>query len=445
MSSSSESPAKRSRNEAVLANLLSPPAFSAFLPPPPPPRALLSPFDSLPDDMVYVIGTYLDVPGIKSFALISSQYNNCVVQGFCFKDLALKLFPEIDKLYSILPGAKKRTYTEKLKQQFIALRKTKAAPAEREELQRRAETRAETKMQKSLQEDYSFVIRFDLKAGMYDVSRLPLKTKEKDDMVAAFNRLGRYHHDYAMRIINEDPAGMYMNSEEVQIGSLDKLTTATLRKLQSCLVRYADLSVGVSMEKDVVVAKAEWDFPSTEERRTKNIGLRFNLVENAVEFPLWCKLEEYGFPGEDGYEEEKSRRQSFNLENAEYDWGHDWGHSFVEMSIFVVKRESGETAPFIVSESSTECNGSEFKDGDIVEWFSYQNADPRMCSCSSCECGPMADLTAVLLTRKVEGVGGVPDLVRRVDEASIQFQTFTRKFVVPMDLASVMSSFKCLF
>ena len=441
MSSSSESPAKRSRNEAVLANLLSPPAFSAF-PPPPPPRALLSPFDSLPDDMVYVIGTYLDVPGIKSFALISSQYNNCVVQGFCFKDLALMLFPEIDKLYSILPGAKKRTYTEKLKQQFITLRKTKAAPAEREELQRRAETRAETKMKKCLQEDYSFVIRFDLKAGVYDVSRLPLKTKEKDDMVAAFNRLGRYHNDYAMRIINEDPAGMSMNSEEVQIGSLDKLTTATLRKLQSCLIFHADLSVGVSMEKYVVVAKAEWEFPSTEERRTKNIRLRFNLVGNAVEFPLWCKLEEYGFPGEDGYEEEKMRRQSFNFENEE----DDWGHSFVELSIFVVKRESGETAPLIVSGSGPAIRDDELKDCDIVEWFFYENADyPRVCSCSNCECSPMVDLTAVLRTRKVVGVGGVPDLVRRVDEAYIQFQTFARDDVVPMDFASVMSRFKCLF
>ena len=404
-----------------------------------PPPVLLSPFDSLPDDMVYVIGTYLDVPGIKSFALISKQFNDCVMQGFCFKDLALRLFPQIDELYSILPGA--RTYTEKLKQQFIALRKTRpysGATSEREELKRVSK---EAKTKKSLQEDYSFYLRFKLLArGRYDVSSSPpLKTQEKEDMAAAFNKLsdGTRLKAAATRIIKEDPVGMSMDFSEVQVGHLDKLTTATLRQLQS----QVGLAIGVSVEKDVIIRQAEWDFGD-------EMSVNFNLLENAVEFPLWPKIEDYGLPGEDGYEEEKTRRHSFSTNDED-----STASSFVGFSVFVVKRESGETAPLVVV-SERDYGGyydSEFQDGEVVEWCGYYNSrslDGILPPDTGCpDCGFKITPKASVRTRKTEGVGGVPELVSSIDNVNVQFQVELRwvDSDKAMDLSVVAATFKNLF
>ena len=115
-----------------------------------------------------------------------------------------------------------------------------------------------------------------------------------------------------------------MQRSDVQIDSLGKLSTASQRRLQNLLEHFVDLKVGVLSEKDVVFVQPEWSFPTIAERREgRSITIKLALPDSAVEFPLWPKMEDFGSPGEDGYEEEKERRQSLNLQSVMHDWLHD--------------------------------------------------------------------------------------------------------------------------
>ena len=416
------------------------------------PALVRSWFDSLPDDMVYVIGTYLDVPGILSFALISKQFNSCVVQGYCFEDLALKLFPSLDELYSILPGEKK-SYRDKLKHQFVASRKAKrqaggGASFAAAELQS-WKSAEETKIKKSLQEDYSFFIRFDLKAGGYDTTTLPLKRKEKEDMVKAFGSLRDRDVVRATNIIMRDPFGGVV---DVAMGGLDNLTTATLRELQEYLKLLPPV---VSLEKDAIIANAQWAFPSMVPSGV-DISVSFDLLEDVVEFPLWPKMEDYGKPGEVGYEQEKERRQAFNLIESYGGNGNFGADEFIELTVFVVKRESGETSPLVVSNTCTDWVHSEFRDGDVVEWFVYhgsshhENFDFPLCACSRSTCSCRSRIIPRLRTRtrKAEGGGGVPKLVCRVECVDVDFEVCSKgddRDPISMGLSSVRGAFKLLF
>ncbi len=162
-----------------------------------------------------------------------------------------------------------------------------------------------------------------------------------------------------MRIIKKDPTGATsaFGLSDVTVGLLDGLATKTLRGLQDFL---AERRAGVgTAQRDAVVAKAEWRFPSSSDGK---VCVGFNLLEDIVEFPILPGMEAYGSPGRDvGYEKERRNTHDLVWEFGRYPGGAD---RFVEFSIFVVKRESGETSPLLSSAGSSKCVGRrETKDG----------------------------------------------------------------------------------
>ena len=194
--------------------------------------------------MVFFIGTFLSVPDIPSFALISTQFHDRVVEGFCFEDLSKKLFPQINELYRVLPGKQKKSYYEKLKQQFCAAKKMRNwTRADAEVAAERRMLAESAEMEKTLQEEYVFTIRFDLAGSGWrsGFSDLPLKTTEKEDMVAAVTTrlVNKRSIEEALGIIKKDPVciNMQLTSSEVTIGLLDTLATKTLRELQDSLAK----------------------------------------------------------------------------------------------------------------------------------------------------------------------------------------------------------------
>lgn len=114
------------------------------------------------DDLLCLIASYLSVPDIPVFALISKEFNRIVVEGVCFQDLALKLFPRIDDLYAILPDLPRLTYTEKLRRERTVMR-----PSEQKRdwsdshLTGKELLEKNDRMKRELANRFSYILRFD--------------------------------------------------------------------------------------------------------------------------------------------------------------------------------------------------------------------------------------------------------------------------------------------
>jgi hypothetical protein len=118
------------------------------------------------DDILRLIATHLSLPDVSAFAAVSKEFSRIFNEGSCLKQIALKLFPNIDVFFEALSGGSKAlSYLDKLRTLKLGMRArntTASAPIFVNKEQREA-------FKDSLRNDYSFLLRFfTKKAGARD-------------------------------------------------------------------------------------------------------------------------------------------------------------------------------------------------------------------------------------------------------------------------------------
>ena len=139
--------------------------------------------DCICDDHLRIIAGFLDVPDILGFAATSREFNRIVVEGKCFKELALKLFPAVDKLYSSLPIGAGLSYTEKLRMQKEGMTPMPDRSDYDGDRSRKMRLQRVERVENELKNGYSFLVRSNVTLLEGEVSKLMYGVSKKVDLL----------------------------------------------------------------------------------------------------------------------------------------------------------------------------------------------------------------------------------------------------------------------
>ena len=138
------------------------------------------PFLYFPDDCLGEVASWLALPEIPDFALVSKQFSEIVAMGHCLEPQAVQLFPKIGELRDATPlsrDGKKKSFGDVLKQQLYAEKvnaiRWNSGITHKWPMESRMEQR-----KRALMNDYSYYLTFELGVGAD-----PTKDREHDSVV----------------------------------------------------------------------------------------------------------------------------------------------------------------------------------------------------------------------------------------------------------------------